>query len=229
MNALFLTDSLGYPRVDNQGTSASEVWTYTVRDQAQKKSCKVSFFFDMKPFRDTRSLLVDVEKHCLSYSPDLIILQVGIVDCYPRALTKIELQVVSRLPIINQLSKAFVKKYYKKLVRKRNIAYVPLAEYKQNLIKLKEFFPKANWLVIPIAPASQSYMDANPLISSRIEAYNAIQEVVFSDAYKNDIYKNCDLEKVFLEDNHHLSKYGHKIVSSGVFRHLHNYVLNKDN
>lgn len=229
MNALFLTDSLGYPRVDNQGTSASEVWTYTVRDQIQKKTDKISFFFDMKPFRDTRSLLVDVEKHCLSYSPELIVFQVGIVDCYPRALTKTELQVVSRLPIINRLSKAFVKKNYKRIVQKRDIAYVPLAEYRQNLIKLKEFFPKANWLVIPIAPASQSYLDTNPLISSRIEAYNEIQKEVFSDAYKEDIYQECDLEKVFLEDNHHLSKYGHRIVSSGVIHHLNNCALSEVN
>lgn len=223
MKVLFLTDSLGYPRVDSFGTSASDVWTYGVRDRLFELDKGFKFFFDMKPYRDTRSLLVDVKNHCLSYQPDLIILQVGIVDCYPRALKRIEHQVLSRLPIIRNITKMIVKKNYTTIVRHRDIAYIPMDEYKRNLVELKALFPNAHWIVLPIAPACNEYIQKNPLINSRVKSYNSLQEEVFECDFKSKLYLDCDLTKAFLEDNHHLSKFGHAHVMTKVLQAIVSY------
>lgn len=185
-----------------------------------KKTAHLPFFFDMKPFRDTRSLLQDVKNDGLSYLPDVIVLQVGIVDCYPRALTKFELQIVSRIPVLNRLSKAIVKRYYTSIVKKRNIAYVSLSEYERNLIMLKFLFQSAKWIVLPIAPPSKSYIQKNPLISERVKAYNAAQKKVFGDDFKDELYSGFDLNRTFLSDNHHLSKYGHENVRYQVLQYI---------
>lgn len=214
IRVLFLTDSLGYPRVDGFGTAASEVWTYKLRDMLHAEGSEVSFFFDMKPFRDTRSLQRDLQMHCLSYTPDLIVLQVGIVDCYPRALKKTEFQIVSRIPILNRLVKRFVKRYYSTIVKMRNIAYVPLNEFKKNLFSLKSSFNDCEWIVLPIAPANKQYREKNPLISSRVESYNNVLKETFAEKFESDLYRDCDLENTFLSDNHHLSKYGHGHIAA---------------
>ena len=45
MNVLFLTDSLGYPRVEPAGTGARDVWHYKTRDKCEESGCKSSLFF----------------------------------------------------------------------------------------------------------------------------------------------------------------------------------------
>lgn len=220
MRVLFLTDSLGYPRVDGFGTSASDVWTYSVRDSLCEQDNQFSFFFDMKPFRDTSSLLLDVKNHCLSYSPDIIILQVGIVDCYPRSLTRTEFQILTRIPLLKHLTKAIVKRFYKEIVIKRDIAYVSLTEFEANLINLKKLFGTSRFVVLPIATPSSKYIQKNPLIDCRVKAYNSVQERVFGDDYKGDLYSECNLEQAYLADHHHLSRYGHQHVAAKVLNYI---------
>ncbi|MDN3614823.1 hypothetical protein [Vibrio gallaecicus] len=214
---------MGYPRVDGFETSAKDVWTYSVRNHVNKEDYSVEFYFDMKPFRDTSSLLRDVDNHCKSYNPDLIILQVGIVDCYPRALKRMELQVLSRVPYINKLTKKIVNYYYKDLVKRRDIAYVSIGDYRNNLSELKSKFSGSQWLVIPIAPTSNEYKKKNPLIEERVNLYNLVQKEVFGNDYKDDVYIECCLDKLFLEDNHHLSRYGHSVVSRKIIEYLKDF------
>lgn len=215
MNILFLTDSLGYPRVEPSNSSAADVWTYRVRDQIANTNGRehVRFYFDMKTGRDTRSLLFDVKHHVKSYQPDVIVLQVGVVDCYARALTKLEHQILPRIPLLNKLTKYLVKKHYSFIVKTRNIAYVEQSEFLANLNQLYADFPAVKWLVIPIAPANDAYAQKNPLICQRIETYNTILAKVFGNAVATAMYAEANTDKLFLPDNHHLSGYGHELVS----------------
>lgn len=217
MNVLFITDSLGYPRVEPSGASAADVWTYRVRDIFSKEdNQRFVFYFDMKTGRDSSSLTFDVEHHIKSYQPNVIVLQIGIVDCYPRALTKLEHQVLPRIPILNKLSKKFVKKYYSSIVKLRDIAYVKESDFYNNLEKLKAQFIDVEWLVLPIAPANEAYSNKNPLIKNRVESYNMILNKVFGKSMLTSIYDSANLDKLYLSDNHHLSSYGHELLSSQV-------------
>lgn len=223
MNILFLTDSLGYPRVEPEETSAKDIWTYNIRDR-YKSSLRndVSFFFDMKAGRDTSTLLFDVDQHVISYLPDIIVLQVGIVDCYPRSLTKTEQQILTRIPIIRKVTKFLVKKYYTSIIKFRNIAYVDHSDFQDNLVILKSKFPLVNWVVLPIAPPTSRYQEKNPLVRDRIEMYNSSLERIFGSSFLHGLYKDSDVERLFLADHHHLSRYGHELVSAYVFDTLSN-------
>lgn len=221
MNILFLTDSLGYPRVDGAETKASETWTYSIRDLLEANDSTYSCYFDMKTMRTTSSLLDEIKNHILSYEPDLIVLQIGIVDCYPRSLTRFESQVFSRIPIFKHISKYFVKKFYKQLISTRNITYVNQKDFKTNLKVIKSYFPNVQWLVVPIAPASDEYKKINPLIESNINKYNQILKENFSEDFLKNLYNTKHTQPIFLDDNHHLSKYGHALVRDYVIEEIY--------
>lgn len=225
MNILFLTDSLGYPRVDGHGSKASDTWTYAVRNELIGNHEKYRFYFDMKGFRTTSSIIEEMSKHLLVYEPDVVVLQVGIVDCYPRALTRLESQILSRIPILNQITKNFVKLFYKRIIKFRNITYTSQRDFKNNLIKLKSFFPKTNWIVVPIAPASDAYKKRNPLVELKINSFNEELKSEFPDAYLSETYNIDEINSIFLEDNHHLSKYGHSLVKESVVKELSKFNL----
>ncbi len=220
MSILFLTDSLGYPRVDSYETLASDVWTYKVRGFYSKQGLDSDFYFDMKPLRSSKTLITDIKNHILSYKPELIIMQIGIVDCYPRALKHHELQIISRVPILSYVVKRLINRYYSFIVKKRDIAYVDKKDFKSNLLKIKKSFPLATWLVLPIAPANLEYSKKNPLIKSRVTDYNHILASVFGDSLLNNAYFDADLSRFFLNDNHHLSKYGHNYLANRVYKEL---------
>jgi len=221
MNVLFLTDSLGYPRVEPAGTAAKDFWPYKTRDKCEASNLKSSlFFFDMKGGRHTSSLLVDVDNHILAYKPNVIVLQVGIVDCYPRSLKKVEQQILTRIPIVRNLSKYIVKKFYKQIVLARNITYVKPSTFQNNLVELKSKFPGVTWIVLPIAPANRSWQIKNQLVKDNIQKYNSALKKIFGASYLEALYKFADVECLFLRDHHHLSSYGHDVVSDAVFSKL---------
>ena len=222
MNILFLTDSLGYPRNEPPEITAAQTWTYSVRDKFTARECggEIKFYFDMKPGRDSSSLIWDVDNHIKAYEPDIVVLQVGIVDCYARALKKIERQILSRIPLVNTLTRKFISRYYTQIIKMRDIAYVSKFEFKENMNYLKESFGKTNWIVVPIAPASQSYCRLNPLIFERISRYNEILHEVFRESYSSLLYQSANTEELYLGDNHHLSKYGHEHLSGKVSEEL---------
>lgn len=220
MNILFLTDSLGYPRVDGAQTKASDTWTYSTRDLLETNDSSYSCFFDMKPMRTSSSLLDEIRSHILSYEPDVIVLQIGIVDCYPRSLTRFESQVLSRIPILKNVSKYFVKKFYRQLIKIRKISYTTKEEFNNNLQEIKSYFPNAQWLVIPIAPASDEYKEINPLVESNIDNYNQILKDNFFEDFLEDLFKQKHDQSIFLDDNHHLSKYGHTLVRNYITQEI---------
>ena len=221
MNILFLTDSLGYPRVEPEGTGARDVWPYKTRDKCEASDCKSSlFFFDMKAGRHTDSLLVDVDNHILAYEPNVIVLQVGIVDCYPRSLKMVEQQILTRIPIVRGFSKNVVKRFYKQIIMARKITYVDLSTFQNNLAELKSKFPGVIWIVLPIAPANRRWQIKNPLVKGNIDLYNGVLKKEFGPSYLSVTYDAADIERLFLADNHHLSKYGHSVVSLHVSKKI---------
>lgn len=221
MNILFLTDSLGYPRVDGAETKALDTWTYSTRDLLEANDSRYSCYFDMKTMRTSSSLLDEIKRHILSYEPDIIVLQIGIVDCYPRSLTRFESQVLSRIPILKHVSKYFVKKFYKQLIKTRKISYTTEKDFNINLQAIKSHFPNVQWLIVPIAPASYEYKKINPLIESNIDKYNKFLKQNFPEGFLEDLYNRKHVQPIFLDDNHHLSKYGHTLVRDYVTQEIY--------
>lgn len=219
MNILFLTDSLGYPREDIGAAKAVNIWPYKAAVMLRKNSHSniLNFFFDARPGRDTQELAKNRDKHFMAYEPDIIVLQVGIVDCYSRSLTKLEAMVLPRIPFIGKVTKFIVKKYYKKIVKLRNIAYVNEKDFRANLEYMRDGFKRAKWVVIPIGPATSRYKERNPLIEQRVKKYNDILKNVFGKEFFGSCYDGASVDELYLPDNHHLSAIGHEIVTKKVY------------
>ncbi|MEW5715677.1 hypothetical protein AB1462_25410 [Pseudomonas sp. SB113] len=210
---LVLTDSLGLPRLKPSLITDEQCWTYRLADH-----CSAEFRFRVVsvPGLDTNQLISMVEDYYQSIDADVIVVQVGIVDCYPRAIKKIELSLLLRLPgVLNRYVHGWVKRNYAKLITKRGIRYVQLDQFKANLQRLHEQFPRSQILVVPIAPPSAAYIMKNPCIEAAVAEYNAVLKASFPNGFLADCYPN-QVGDIFLSDNHHLNSLGNEHVYKAV-------------
>lgn len=221
---LFITDSLGLPRIIPKKISAENTYpNITTKFFHDNHHKKYMFFQYGRAGLTTAFINYEInEGGLLAYKPDMIVLQVGVVDCYPRALTKIERAIISRIPIFNSFFKKIVKKYYKKIVHYRNISYVNKKDFKSHLkdIKLNLFSSVSKIIVIPIAPANKNYKDLNPRVDENIKIYNEILKSVFKDDFYKNFYDSFLAEEMFLSDNHHLNNLGHKYFSKKLIKKI---------
>jgi acyl-CoA thioesterase-1 len=224
---LILTDSLGLPRMKPALVSDVDGWVYKVVDNF----CGRFYLRTVSvPGLDSTQLVSMADDYYRAIKPDIIIMQVGIVDCYPRAIKKAELSVLLRLPgfISTPIHRA-VKKFYTRLISHRKIQYVPLCQFKENMKRLKDMFAGSVFLIVPIAPPSMVYVKKNPLVAVSISQYNEALSVLFGDGYMNDCYQVGDSERIFLSDNHHLNAVGNRVVFQAVERALNSILLTNDN
>lgn len=151
-----------------------------------------------------------------AYSPDVVVLQVGIVDCYPRALKRGELAILRRIPMLGKLTHWLVRKYYRKLVVTRNISYVDIKSFEKHNLEILSFYKNIKLLVIPIAPPNDAFVKKNPVVRERVLKYNEVLAKVYRERYLDDVFCGVDVSNLFLSDDYHLSKYGNRLIYSKV-------------
>lgn len=208
---LFITDSLGLPRLNPEPVYDEQSWPNIVASELEGN---YRFYFYTVAGLHTAMLRQALAFQVGAFKPDIIVLQVGIVDCSPRALKENERKVLQRLPgtIANVIHK-YIKKNYSSIVKARNITYVDLDSFLNNLQAINEYFKGVKFIVIPIAPSNSKYEHKNPLIREYIANYNAVLKDVFNDGFVEQLWQDKDTEKLFLSDNHHLSVYGNSVVA----------------
>ncbi|MCU1733983.1 MULTISPECIES: hypothetical protein [unclassified Pseudomonas] len=211
---LVLTDSLGLPRVSPALITDDECWTYRLADDCAGR-------FRMRtvsvPGMDSSQLLSLSRDYYAALKPDIVVVQVGIVDCYPRAIKKAELSILLRLPtFISRPVHRLVKRFYARLIVSRSIRYVPPASFRANLLALSEVFAGAKILIVPIAPPSLAYQARNPLIAQSVEEYNELLKEQFPAGFMNKCYPAGVVGEIFLSDNHHLNDAGNGLVFESV-------------
>jgi hypothetical protein len=162
---------------------------------------------------DSSKLIPDPKNsEVLVYKPELIVLQVGIVDCAPRVFREIETKILSIIPPLFKLVLWFVKKYRKEIVAKRRITNVNKDEFENNLKSLKQAFPNSQFVVVPIAPSVSEYENKSPGISHNIALYNEILKRVFGKTCVLTCYDEISPESILQSDLHHINKQGHELI-----------------
>lgn len=203
---LFLTDSLGLPR-PNREVLASQTWGHLVASQLCRK---YDFYFQFFGGLHTKKLVLErLYGYLAGYDPDIVVLQIGIVDCSPRVLRNGEKWFLSRLPFVRNYIRIFISKYHAQLSNIRKLTYTTTSEFEKNLRVIKDSFPNSEIIVIPIAPANREYKLMAPKIVNNIYQYNNILENVFGDFFLKKTYLGIDVKTLFLSDHHHLSVLGH--------------------
>lgn len=147
------------------------------------------------------------------FMPDIVIIQVGIVDCAPRFLTKTEKKIIENLPyigirLIPRLNNNFIKKI-------RKINYVDKKRFKQNLEGFKNIF-QCKIIFIKIIPASDSYEKMLIGVRKNIQDYNSIIEKTMNIT----IDTKCIDQTCLMSDHHHLNEKGHSVLFKEIIKKI---------
>lgn len=192
---LLLTDSLGLPRNFPETCSYEKTWPFLLNNehyQIQKVLIGGSTSGD---------LLKQTSYH-VAFNPDIVFVQVGIVDCVPRFMTKKEMGFIA----INKYLEKFV---YKVMAREsirnfREVTYTRLDVFEDNLKKIQSKFKNSRVFFIEIMPAFDGYEKKVKGIKQKVLAYNNIIK------QHNHISTTDFTEQDLMTDFHHLTEAGNK-------------------
>lgn len=201
---LVITDSLGLPRAEPEHLLDEDCWTHKL-----SKLSNIDVYHYMRGGYATRNLRKDLNAYLKGYRPNIVLLQIGIVDCAPRAMGRLELKLISKIPVISTMLHYLIKKYRAEIIKRRKITYTTPSNFESNLLKVKTHFKDAEIIALPIAPANYAYIAHSPGIEDNITEYNKILSSLFNVI---DPYSEVNPEDIFMSDHHHINKYGHSVV-----------------
>jgi len=141
------------------------------------------------------------------FKPDKVIIQLGIVDCVPRALTERENHFVNKFWILKKIAIVYLKYKKKKLRGKRGICYTNEKDFAKGLSLIKKSFK--NVFCLSIVKPCLVYEEKIPGVRHNVDLYNDILKKTFSENYidVNDMDGTC-----IMSDHHHLNTKGHDYV-----------------
>lgn len=198
MKVLLLTDSVALPRKHKNGEVQ---WQDIYFSKLQQHFNEHEFILVGMGGATIQQLRAALNYYVL-VKPDLIILQSGIVDCAPRALGQLELEVIKKLHLFR-----LIKPMTQFLRKHRNIAYSSPKIFEQTLVKIKNTFPGKPLIGIGILPGCEDYDKITPGISKRINLYNSIIEKHTEYINNNDFPREG-----IIQDFHHINEVGHKVI-----------------
>lgn len=115
---------------------------------------------------------------CLEhFIPDIVILQLGIVDCAPRLLNNTERVILKRLP--KYLANSYIKVVKKYRKRKLSNTFVSPQKFESNLLNYLDRCKRnivEKVLIIKIPIPTKKMIDKNPLILKNVTIYNKIYD-----------------------------------------------------
>jgi lysophospholipase L1-like esterase len=196
---LILTDSLGLPRGFPQICEYEKTWCVKLKED-----------FIVHQVSIGGATSGDILRQCpyhLQFRPDIVIVQVGIVDCAPRFVTKFELDLIKKLP--TKISKAVLKVLNKKSVRSiRKITYTKRVAFLNNILKIQNYFNGVPVAFIAILPPSSDYETILPGIKNRVKQFNQILKEEINLLIETDDFDDMDV----MTDNIHLNVIGHNKI-----------------
>lgn len=143
---------------------------------------------------------------------DLAIIQLGIVDCVPRLITRRENFIIGRLPSMLRAKIIYLLKTKRKRSKKRS--YVSLEEYVSNFDYFINKFP-GKILIVKILNQGTKFKKLNPEAGKCITDYNTSLTNLCIE--KNNV-KLIDvptqaIDELTLDDGYHLNAKGHKYLA----------------
>lgn len=207
---VLFTDSLALPRVAPEITYYEDTYPYLLKKE-----------FEVFQFSKGGGLMgdfIEQSSYYKQYRPDIIILQIGIVDCAPRAFSKVEEILFCSNRLFYSIRRFLSKtKMSKKIRNVRKLSWTPKQAYRKECEFLISKFQDSKVYALSIIPTSEDYEAQVPGISKKICEYNSILQEVFGDNL-------IDLSEIpyegIMSDHHHLTKVGHQYVYEKIIRKI---------
>ncbi|KQT31153.1 hypothetical protein ASG29_14300 [Sphingomonas sp. Leaf412] len=194
---LIVTDSLGFPRPEPECVTYLGTYVARLRDAFPH--------YEIVHYGHGGATIERLFEYTSYFrgtvSPVACFVQSGVVDCAPRALTEVELQVIKRLPVVGGLLGRAVQRHAATIRRLRKLSYTPLDRYEATVRRFEEAFGAVHWITIP--PPSATYESAVPGMTAQVDRYNAVL------ARRSHISTADFADAEMMSDHHHLSGAGH--------------------
>lgn len=218
---LVMTDSLALPRAIPEICNYEAIWPVLFR--------RSDFFVHQISIGGATidELYRQVEYHYMA-KPDIVIIQSGIVDSAPRALTKFENLFFNKYRLTRMFLKKILIPRLNFLRNKRKITYTDLDKFEQYVLKFKKAFYATDFYWIAIVPPNREHEIKVPGISKNVSDFNFIIEKHIGD----NLIKVEHLVSGVMTDNIHLNAEGHKHIFDSMIRkkafisltkHKHNF------
>lgn len=193
-----ITDSLSLPRQSWENCEWDDIYVELLKNRFPK----INFIHLAIGKATSGTLLEQSIRYYCHCTPDMVILQCGLVDCAPRALKSYELFIFKKLRLMR-----FIKKHKETLRSIRKIHYTIPKKFEKNIQSMKEIFHSAAFYSIAILPPQKQHTAIAPGIESQINLYNDILKsetnFIQVEDFPNDGYA---------DDNYHMNKIGHAYI-----------------
>lgn len=217
LKILFITDSLAFPRAEPELVRYDDTYLALLKTQ----------FPDCDFIHQGRggATIVDLYKHTNYFhgtiAPDLVFMQSGVVDCAPRALTVVEQQIISRLPMVGRPLGELVRRHARSLRRIRNMTYTSLPVFEQYVRHFEALFPTVYWIgILPVAPAYDAKLEG---MTRNVDSFN---EVLRARRYVDS--SGIDPDTMIMSDFHHLNAIGHAHLAELLGRKIRDHIASTD-
>ncbi len=205
---IILTDSLGNPRSFPIETAVSleQTYPYKIREMFSDATVWQLSYGNIS----TEELTNQAIGYLHDWDPDFVIIQSGINDCRPEAMTEFQKLILSKFtgPLFR-----FLKKHVHnpRLIKRRQIRRISKRSYKKTLNKFKMIFNNSKIFVVEIC-AANDYEKARPGVRKRIMEYNELITQIYNDDVVL-VQDQLNISKGFNADNLHLNLEGHRLVT----------------
>lgn len=202
---LILSDSLGLPRSFPEICKYEDTWPVLLKDSYLVHQVSLGG-------ATTKELVGQIDYH-ESFNPDLVIVQVGIVDCAPRFLRRKEQALIRLFPFHKKIFEILNTPEFK---RRRKITYTNINDFQNNIQLINDKFA-SKVVFLGILPSSNEYEKMLPGVSDNIKNYN---NILAQNKYIN--LEDVPLNGI-MSDYHHLNSFGHKIVFNKIKEFLNTF------
>lgn len=225
--ALIITDSLGAPR-DIPYTRYKDTWVSMVEDYFYQEHGIKTFAFTQRGL-STQTALEQIEEQLQFYTPKIVILQIGIVDCSPRLIKFSTIQNLSKLlPLKVNLFLDNFKRFLftsPKLSKYRFRSDVDVKDFEKNINTIvNRYFKDSIIVYIPIGWPNKRYVFESKYIRKFVEKYNDILKRFNGDRYfyleKIDDIVKKNIYKIYDKKNRHYTVHGHKVIADIILSEL---------
>ncbi|HSB27989.1 MAG TPA: GDSL-type esterase/lipase family protein [Pyrinomonadaceae bacterium] len=232
MKVVILADSLALPREEVGGGRCFEsAYPYLLYDSLKRR------FGDRSPMiiergmrlRTVEAVLTDWHEQVRLRNADVVIVQVGVVDCAPRVFLRRENRFLARRPKwIREPLLKFVHKYRRQIISSRPRVYVPLDRFRRHIEEITEKARETNLLSLIYVniiepPSDIEYrspgFQKNVQLYNQVLAHQASQPRVTLIDVNRAIHEEGGAEKLTI-DGVHLNVRGHEILARLLENHL---------
>lgn len=210
---LIFTDSLGLPRKTPEPVSVHETWPNLLKQNFE--------VYQVSLGGATIEDIYNQAHYYTAFNPDLVIVQAGIVDCAPRALSRLESINLNSFWFTRGTLSKIMPKYGSTIRKFRNKVYTPLADFQEFAQKINALFSPVPVFWIGIVPAQSAYEEKVPGISANIWIYNKKLAEIFKNRF---IDISAIPPTVISSDFHHLNAAGNAFVAEKILREINGAV-----